>query len=368
MQTLNECYKEIAQDDRRWSYYSNPPYSICGTWTDPERSYRFIRDYFNYAGKSEVFKDKYLERYPGFVTERAQHIISTFLLGIKITESFDIDINTRNDDNMNFLYYWFLTCLYHDIGYVYENDSNLNHLEIVKRDGIQALKEICHLEHVHQRIFQTYPYGIVDFYLKCRTDSQETQPKLDHGIVGGLLLYDKLRKQFKMAWKRRTDKLDGRNSFYVVHEGTGRRLHLSNQHYDAYAKAADAVIAHNIWTSTLREYIAQCGNTNQLPNINLNKTIDIDNTLCFILSLADTIEPLKRCPHYLDAIKIETIQDCKGFRIRANVNDFNSIYSKIKSLEDWITIKVDVENAKNNDKIILFTLPNKIGGDRHVFP
>lgn len=358
MQTLSECYKEIAQNHSGWSYYDNPPNSIEDVWNDANTAYRFIRDYFGYAGKSEVFNDKNIETHQRFIEERAPHIISTFLLGIKIAESFNLATDERDSNNMNFFYYWFLTCLYHDIGYAYENNHNCERLKMVREDGIEALHEICRLQYLHQRTFRTYPHNIVDFYLKCRADCRIGQPKLDHGIIGGLLLYDKLRKQFTKAWKKRTDKSNGRDSFYVIHEGTGRRLHLSNSHYEAYAKAADAIITHNIWPSTLQDYIERFADNSLRLNAELKiRFIDIENLFCFILSLSDTIEPLKRGLG-LDSIRIESLPEYQGFCLQVSKDDFDSIYSRIKSLEDWMSVKVNIEDTGNGEKKITFTLPN----------
>ncbi len=113
-------------------------------------------------------------------------------------------------------------------------------------------------------------------------------PKLDHGIIGGLLLYDRLRLQFEKAWeKARIDKEKSftRDGFF----GENNRLFYSENHFSAYAKAADAIISHNIWHTTLREYLEKSGKM----DVNNLKKINIDNTICFLLSLADTLEPIK---------------------------------------------------------------------------
>ena len=38
-----------------------------------------------------------------------------------------------------------MACLYHDIGYVYENDYNCMNIRMVQKEGLKALKEICNI-------------------------------------------------------------------------------------------------------------------------------------------------------------------------------------------------------------------------------
>jgi hypothetical protein len=351
METLEECYQKISQDPLKWSYYDNPSLSTEEIWLDNDRAINFIKDYFNYAGKSKVFDDVNIELNYGKIKNRACHIVSTFLLGIEIVSCFGLETRRRDKNNMNFQYYWFLTCLYHDIGYAYEeeNKNKCERLKMVSQDGIEALQEICELQYINNREFKTYSKHTVDFYLRCRAGfyQDERNPVMDHGIVGGLLLYDKLRKQFARAWENRIEKAHSRASFYVHHEGTGRKLHLSNEHYKAYAKAADAIITHNIWISTLQEYITKCG-APQKPFSTSYKKIAYTNKLCFILSLADTLEPLKRGAAYLKKIYICPAKDYSGFEIRTDTDTFKALYKDIASLEEWVSVKVNIKYLVNN--------------------
>lgn len=345
MKTLEQCYSEISKNSALWSYYTDPPVSIIGRWKPNEDSLQFIKDYFNYAGKSSVFDDNNLKKNEIHIKYRSPHIISTFLLGIKIAECFEIDIGHRDERNMNFKYYWFLTCLYHDIGYAYENNFVCEHFRVVGAEGFEGLQEICEIQYLHNREFKTYPKELVELYLKCRADCQKSQPKLDHGIVGGLLLYDKLRKQFARAWKNRTEKADCRDNFYCMHEATGRKLHLSNKHFDAYAKAADAIIAHNIWKSTLQQYLQDYADFNPKKYEScFKKRISKKNKLCFILSLADTIEPLKRNPQCLQEVSIEPLKQSGGFCLETNHAVFKELYSRINGLEEWLAVKVTTKD------------------------
>jgi len=151
-----------------------------------------------------------------------------------------------------------------------------------------------------------------------------------------LLLYDKLRKQFDKAWKNRTNNQDNRESFYVYK--FGRELHLSKRHFDDYAKAADSIITHNIWKKTLNQYIIDCGSNENISMASDNK-ISYKNKLCFILSLSDTLEPLKRNMSLLQDVSIRELN--KGFELQMNKDTYNKIYKNIiNGLEEWIDVKV----------------------------
>ncbi|WP_206460540.1 hypothetical protein [Anaerovorax sp. IOR16] len=347
MQTLRQCYEEIASNTNRWSYYLNIPMSILDSLESDKDALEFIQKYFEFGGKKKVFKDVNLNKYKRHILERSQHIISTFFLGIKIAESFHIDTQTRNINNLNFKYYWFLACLYHDIGYAFEGNTDSQTLNMIENEGLEALQEICNIKYVHDRIFKTHPKEIVEFYFQCRAISDENKErKIDHGIAGGLLLYDKLRKQFNTAWKKRTNKEDTRDNFYIRDDSSGRELHLSNKHFDEYAKAADAIISHNIWISTLNQYIEKYGDSEGIVKRN-NDRITINNELCFILSIADTIEPLKRDEKYLDLISIESLDLRKGFKLHGDNETIEIIYKNIESMKEWIEIKINIVKAES---------------------
>ena len=145
MGTLKELYKDLIEDPDSWLYYhSNQPrlkYEIQPRLKyemlfDETASYDFIKKYFKCGGKGKVFEDDpYIIKYEYVLKERSPHIVSTFLLGIQIAKSLKFDINKKNNDNINFKYLWFMACLYHDIGYVYENDYNCMNLRMVQKKG-----------------------------------------------------------------------------------------------------------------------------------------------------------------------------------------------------------------------------------------
>ncbi|MEA5012170.1 MAG: hypothetical protein VB100_10690 [Angelakisella sp.] len=356
MQTLELLFREISEENARWSYYPSTTFNIGNKWEDNQEAMSFITSYFDYSGKSECFKDQHLNN--EVVKERATHIISTFLIGVKLFECFKINTEPRDKNDMNLKYYWFLTCLYHDVGYAYEISSNCEHLKILQTDGLDAIQEICNIQYLHRREFKTFSEEEIDLYLRGRSQcDNEQRGCIDHGIVGGLLLYDKLRKQFEISWGRRTNKADSRESFHITDECRDRTLHLSNKHYEAYAKAADAIMAHNIYLSTFNKYIDQYDTMHQLKKrIEGAARITSKNELCFILAIADTIEPIKKKLMLNDVFidSFENNSDIIGITIKIDSNkDYRSYANSINQLKEWVAVNVNVSH--DSDKVT-FTL------------
>ena len=342
MGTLKELYKNLINDPDRWLYYnSNQPslkYEIQPRLKyemlfDETASYDFIKNYFKCGGKKKVFEDDpYIIKNEFVLKKRSPHIVSTFLLGIWIAEYLKSDINKNNNDKINFKYLWFLACLYHDIGYVYENDYNCMNIRMVQKEGLKALKEICDIKYMCNNEFKTYKKGYIDLYFSNRAIcSSGNIGKIDHGIVGGLLLYDRLRKNFDEAWNKakRNDPNILRNDF------TYKGLHFSNEHYKYYSEAADAIIAHNIWINTLNEYLIK---NNKVPLKGIK--IDKNNKIAFILALADTLEPIKKYGIFaLNMISFKKMDD--GFDLIMSDEMKENDYNYICNLSDWINVDVN---------------------------
>ncbi len=343
MKSLKELYIEIAKESSRWSYYSDPPMLYESIWSNCSEAYTFIKSYYNLAGKGRTFEDKHITDNEKDIKERATHVVSTFLLGILIAETLGIDTQQRNYENMNFLYYWFLAALYHDVGYIYEKNSNSYDLKKIEEKGLQEILDICDInpDNMSNSIFLTYTSRDIEEYSKQRARGREnSEGKVDHGIVGGLMLYDKLVKQFYIARRKR---LEGYNKddFYIWSHG--KKLHLSKSHFKEYAKVSDAIIAHNIFKDTL----IKCYENDETKKEELSqKVIHINNELCFVLAISDTIEPLKKGLS-LDKVYFEGFD--QGFIVKFDkylCKDFvesKKFVESIESLKEWVSVEITKE-------------------------
>lgn len=331
MKTLRNYYEEMIKDGK-WCYYSsNHPNLSIKTLKNEDESYEFIKEYFKCGGKEQVFCFEIIQDHEEKIKERAQHIISTFLLGFIVANSFGINVDERK-----FKYLWFLTCLYHDIGYVYEEESKCEHLCALQTGGLDAAKKICGIKYTSNDEFSTYCKEYVNIYLSHRARcTYGKKGKIDHGIVGGLMLYDRLRKNYESA-KQKPDLVGTESGFYY------NGLFFSEEHFKYYAEAADAIIAHNIWKSTLDNYLEieqyMKLNATNIPNIT------IDKKMAFVLAIADTLEPLKRTNNMdvLDEIEFESKKIKNGFNIFIP-QKYETIFEGVRGLSSWVNVDVGDE-------------------------
>ena len=121
--TIWNLYAELYNSPNKWKYYSNFPenqFSIENILDNGNEAVRFIREYFQCGGKNSIVSD--ISNYCR--PNRAVHSISTFFLGILLMPLFRPYLSNTNYSGNNdlYLWLWFLTCLYHDMAYKFEND------------------------------------------------------------------------------------------------------------------------------------------------------------------------------------------------------------------------------------------------------
>lgn len=341
--TLLEMYEGLINYKDNWSYYDNPPFLSCDTLFSGNASFNFIKECFSCGGKEMLFEDKYVEKELDIVKKRAPHIVSTYLLGIIIANIFNLDFCTRDKENMNPLYVWFLSCLYHDIGYIYEDNPCCEQLRKIQTGGLAALKEICNIKYCiycQDNEVRTYNKDEVSLYLSYRAQcSNGRMGVIDHGIAGGMMLYDRLRKNFEQAWEKKLKECVKitRESFCY------NNLHFSTAHFRYYAKAADAIISHNIWADTLKKCLESNGEQYESHN-----KIQETNTIAFILALADSIEPTKK--YNACALKeIRLKENGNGFDLIMPATNYKKLEKSLKELPNWVEISVSKTcNETNN--------------------
>lgn len=301
--SLRDMYNEILTSGE-WNCYKNKDDSTSKTYDstifDNSKScQKFIEDYFKSGGKTIVFEWPDKDNNENIKNEeyinRCPHIVSTYLLGLIIAEALGIDKMTEINYNTDFKYVWFMTCLYHDFGYIYEKGNTINNKELnnIANCGIKELENIIGIENdlydspYNDPKDNIYSKEQAEIYLKYRaeTKSKDNKGKIDHGIVGGLMLFDRLIKNYNEAYNNVSkDNKDIDKNNFDYHE-----LHFSKNNNKLYAKVSDAIIAHNIWLDTFNamDEVKQKG-------IEIKRKINKDNYLGFLLGIADTLEPLKK--------------------------------------------------------------------------
>ncbi len=360
MQTLSDLYSEIADHSciKRWFYYYNSVRSeydiphIQDCWENDESAYRFIEQYLRASGKAwDIIygNNEYVRR---AMRWRPRHIVSVFLLGIKVAESFGFFNASMNEGGFNFLYYWFLACLHHDIGYMHEKlgEENFNTIEREIRDdiiqsvgdgGLRALSGICEIKikplnsDDNRAIFKIYNKKIVELYLKNRARGKgEHENKIDHGIAGGILLYDMLKKIRDM-------RLENGEEESTFDTDTSIGLNVNKFDYREYGKVAEAIIVHNIRPYELEKYLEKEWYDKEIVTKNAGPHITCNHQLAFTLAIADTIEPLKN-EISLDSVMIGEFNEGGNRGIHVQMDDFcGKIDEGIANLKDWVNVVVD---------------------------
>ena len=121
---------------------------------------------------------------------RAIHTVSSFLLGLTIRDKLHIDTRSwlhlpgEKSPKGSFELFWSWICLFHDVGYYYEEHSET----YASYNTIAELMQSLGIKHDLLDVSENKT--LIKKYYRKRINSSD--PKVDHGIVGALLLYDAL--------------------------------------------------------------------------------------------------------------------------------------------------------------------------------
>ena len=395
-QTMSDYFKNNPMD---WNYYLNElelPKNI-------NAAKNFIKDFFTYGGKSYLIYDIIQECEP----LRINHTLSVFFIGLLIKNSSYHELNII-DDNQNeifeFSYLWFLVSLFHDMGYVQEKDwtykfeyrkksKNFQNRMRINNHSINKFNKYhnyntyydlgiiypapCYFKtnpimpyriansknnpRLNNRIIfnngtiitrSIYPKSTIFNYLEyCKMNEEINH--YDHGIVGGLWLYDSFVKNYYLSYISLNNPRIDFNDFYIKH------LHFDTNQFSIFAYLADCIISHNIWFATDNETIElyeKCGLEQLIPPH--AQPIQFDNNpLLFILALADTLEPIKTCSS-LDIAPIDILNNIKCnfsdgciLLLFENVAMFTKMANKLNDLDSWLAINVQI--YENDNKICI---------------
>jgi hypothetical protein len=363
MGTLLEEYDNIFNDEERWKYYKElsigeNPFDFTNVKPEDynKKAKDFIKLYFE-AGNKDWALNGTEE------SSRHLHSVSAFFLGILLKETLFPGLLTsseRTDRDMqepDFLYYWFLTCLYHDMGYVIEFDRvNYPPRELDLDSLVSKIKERLQISCSSFNLFDEGVCGsiyqidtIKRYYDYCRKNSHINT--INHGIVGGLLLYNRLNENYQQVVPdaeieyKREGKLFSPDDFYF------NNLHYSICHKEYYKKVASVIVDHNIWLAdekTREEYGAA-----DLSELVRDPLSIKEHEFLFLLALVDIIEPIKLFYQHspaciLDSITIDVDPTKRSLSLVVSNTCImtNDWFKKIEGLKTWFAIT----EIKRNDK------------------
>ena len=344
MDSLFQQFQQLFDDNTKWNYYHLT--NLKNPFNSPEcdNSKQFIKSFLEYSNKTDDIYDMLELIHPN----RNLHIVTNYFLGIhfyednyKIKNAIDnqvkglVPVQNIDFDN-SFKYFWFLTCFYHDVGYYYEENKGII-------ESLQSLKKDIKIEKVIPGLIGVPKlfHNLGNKYLLYRLEKFGCY---DHGIIGGMLLYDRLIKiyyRFKNG--------NPNNSF--IHNG----LYWSDSMFKYFQLIASVVLTHNIWFKN--EMSDSIDDINMYKEYKLDKLIICNNSfrkinlnrhpLLFLLSLVDTIEPTKQYGiDFLKKINVIFIEKDNKILVQGQKNDdeVNGWLTSIVSLNNWLKIELNIVN------------------------
>lgn len=334
-----DIYNEISSCKDRWLYYdiecnSKVELEIEGVWEDKYKANEFIQLYFKKGGKS-VFSFEGLD-YFGKPDERNMHTVSLYILGIYF---FDDLYNSKKSDlsRDEFLYLWYMACLYHDIGYAIENSEDYEYKtleDFIKQIDLKEKEDIfkkCDNQKLCNKKLCSGYYNYI----------METRNHIDHGIVGGILLYKKLIESYYKAKAKVKAKADNSNPNDSFHTEDG--LYFSPNLFPYYAIAAEAIIRHNMWY--LNENNKADYEKYEIEELCAdNKVKASDDIILLLLCLGDIIEPLKKFSYdcnVLNEIDIEINNNVLEIKAAADSTKYVEYLKEIESLEGFVDLSIE---------------------------
>lgn len=316
--TLFDIYTLILGDSNKWKYYNYlPTPSIEELFMNNGTAESFVKEYFAGGDKLGVFNQGSLG-----LDNRWIHTVSVYLLGIYLADALSINLYTedaRGDKKR--LYMWYLTCLYHDYGYTIENAP----IKFPPKGlTIHQLFEKCNGRNYYRSRNGEFSDMVrLRYYNYFRNEYH----KINHGIIGGLLLYDQLLNHFNRKLNGNKEYIDEFNNLYY-----------STNQKENFAQCANAIIAHNMWF-------------NKFPikelTLNDGQKYTYKDWLTALLVLCDTIEPLKNFPccvplYVLKMIQLEKYGDTIKIAVDSNHCLPNRYLHKCQSLEDWTNVSINL--------------------------
>lgn len=293
----------------------------------------FIERYFKRGGKIEVLKST------GIIPKSLRlpnHINSVFFLGILFYYNTDFHSRYAVENNdpgySTFPFIWFLIALFHDNAYQMEDRNQLKE--------ITSIEDLIKHFDISYNLLDKDVISNYEQLLGCRTNyfsyRKNIWKVIDHGILGGVLLYDRLVKIRRLKKDLHEDDL-----FW------GENLEQQ------YLLAANAISLHNIWLP--QKGAEEVYQHHGLENLLMFKKIKFsDFPLFYILGVVDTIEPLKtyRDDNFTDQYILENILfdfNADGVIVTCNNNsdlDFCKLKEKTKYFKDWLDIEVKTSKDK----------------------
>ncbi|MBL4744735.1 MAG: hypothetical protein JKY08_00060 [Flavobacteriaceae bacterium] len=267
--------------DEEWDYrHKENRGSFQKAFIDGQSANSFIEEYFGHAGKEGMPLEKLGIEMGNF--PKSEHTASIFFLGALVYHKcFPDDTYLKGKTYSGyelFPFLWFLTCLFHD----FANDFEYKQKDLESLDTIEKLNGFLEIKKENQLLNKSVKqtnlalFKAISLYYQYRIDSMK---KVDHGIAGGLFLYDRLVRN-------RNKKEDEKNAKNEKNAFWDFSLEVD------YAEASATIATHNIYFNDPKVKAYFKGKKDNMLK-GLAKISFKESSLLFLLGLVDTLDPLK---------------------------------------------------------------------------
>jgi hypothetical protein len=336
MRNLFDIYNVVFSDKSKWRYYSKMNINPFNSDYDTKE---FITRFIELSGKAE--QNPLYDNINKLDNKRIRHIVSTFFLGTylyynvpKIKGSIDIVVKRFKKQNpyskIEFSFIWFIICLFHDLGYSIENhDSYKSFDDFIEGKVKYFLKERVGVPALYENVYKDY----FNYRLNSTNDFIR---KPDHGICGGVLLFNKLNEI--LIKKQKNKKSEG--------------LSWNPKLVNIYRYASWVILSHNIFFIRKGDADEKTYRDNNLHDLILEKHEESrihlsKHGFLFLFALVDTIDPIKTLESYENLNKIRCEVGSNKITFELNDSKFrNDYFDKVCDLKKWVIPKIKVAGNK----------------------
>lgn len=306
----------IKEIDEIMGNYLIPPMSMV--LDDVRKSKEWVNAVLVCHGNLQTYSKKNINR---LNHSRIKHIMITFGMGCVFSKFCNLEKIIANTYWVSggsvedrFLFAWLFVCLYHDYGYFVDREKYKEIPSIKKLSIEKSIFDSEAKSRYSQKLYNTY-YAVQYKRNREQYKKDEYSEIGDHGILGGIVLYDAMKEDD-------ADFCGDANEF------------LGDFCY--------RIMEHNIWKKD-RSY-SQRYPFYEIGNDRFKK-IDVDEGLLFLLSLVDTIELTKRYFQYHGHLKSKLSSKQIAENINCSVNakrieiDVTPLIVLLKENEDGFLIE-----------------------------
>ncbi len=350
--SLLDAYSELDKSYYNISIYARDFFNGIST-EEVIKCKNFIKEHFDKGKKQEALCIPWNEEYNK--NGKHRHTVSLYLLGLLFENYLGAKLENMLkklipivEDWYEYKYTWFLTCLYHDVVSCIEHSA----LPKFPNDAQKQLSyyigdlNIKYTPYSHSTLkpgvsLVRFSESLIYNYFRYRSESLV----LDHGIIGGYYLFDRLYKNFiNETFDHNWDKYPE-----CLKDGLKWRL----EHLDHFAYISDAIICHNLWTTKKGD---KKGEDLKYKAFGLSPLIvkgsegklDFNQyPLQFLLCLLDSIEPVKR---FADLSSKEVLQKI-SIQLHPMDHDkyifcisWDGSLEKQEKFDDWKRNIIDMKN------------------------